>query len=243
MNYMSKGASELITSALYVGITITAISAAITVGLPALENLQDSAAISNAESFMEELDNNIEEVVSEGEGSVRTVEANIDRGQLFFEDERQALIYELETEADVISPQTSIRDGNIILSSNADVQVNEAEFEGTECYMMENEHLRVCIKDIPEEDPEELDVSDLIVLYELKEEDSRLDGEISVELNENPDTSTGEIYTDAETGDFIGTGEVIANIDNTEDPGFTYNVYYRLPTGSDFLQIDVQNFR
>lgn len=241
---MAKGLSEITTAALYVGITITAISAALTVGVPVLENMQDAAAISNAQTLMETLDGQIDEVVSEGEGSTRTVDVNLDRGQLYFDNSTNALIYELRTDAEVISPQSSRRNGNIILSSNARVTVEKNET--LDCYMMENDHIKACIRDVGgPDDYDDIDTSNLLVLYEFKNpdgENKQLEGNMTVKLNDRDETSHGTGYTTApDTGHFIGTGEVVATVEKDED--FSYDVHYRLPTGSDFLRVDVRNFR
>ncbi len=242
---VSKGASEIATAALYIGITITAISGVTTVGIPALEEMQEASSVSNAENLMNELDRSVDQVMSEGEGSTRTVEANIERGDLYFDDRTNSLVYELETEANIISPQTSTREGNIILGSNAQTKVEETEIEGTECYMMENENTRACIKKVGDQDSfEEIDTSELLVLYQYNEEGEtyNIEGDLKVELNEIESTSKGKGFTaPRQTGSFIGRGEIIATVQSEQ--GFTYDVVFRLQTGSDFLQIDVQNFR
>lgn len=239
---MSKGVSEVATSAIYIGVTVSAISVAISAGVPALENMQDAASIRQAQQFMHQLDQNVQTVVSEGEGSTRTVSGEFDRGRMYFDNDTETLIYELETDADVISPQTATRDGNVILSSSANVQVNETSIDGTDCYMMENDHIRACIKKIGSQSSyDNITTSELLTLYEFKDNNRQLDANLTVELNEESDTSHGTGYTTAETGEFIGTGEVKATI--SSEYGFTYDILFRLPTGADFLQVDVQNYR
>lgn len=239
---MSKGVSEIATSAIYIGVTVSAISVAITAGVPALENMQDAASIRQAQDFMQELDSNVQTVVSEGEGSTRTVTGEFDRGEIYFDNDSKALIYELETQAEVISPQTTTRDGNVLLSSSADVTVNETTVDGTDCYMMENDHIKACIKKVgSESDYGEINTSELLTLYEFKDENRELDANMSIKLNDKESTAYGTGYTEAETGDFIGTGEVQATVNS--DYGFTYDILFRLPTGADFIQIDVQNYR
>lgn len=241
---MSKGVSQIATAAIYVGITVSAISVALSAGVPALQNMQDSSSISQMQQFMQQLDGLVQQVASEGEGSTRTISTTIDRGSLLFDESANSLIYELETDAGVISPQTTIREGNVLLSSNADVKVNETTVEGTDCYMMENENVKACIKDIGNStNHKNISTSELLQLYEFKRDDGTtrsLDANLSVMLNEQEGTSNGTGYTTAETGDFIGTGEVRARV---ESEGFSYDVFFRLPTGADFIRVDVQNFR
>ncbi|MBC5792489.1 MAG: hypothetical protein H8Z69_00455 [Nanohaloarchaea archaeon] len=243
---MSKGVSEIATMAIYVGVTVTAISGAITVGAPALENMQDANSIRKAQNFMQTVDSNVQEVVSEGEGSTRTMDVSFDRGDLYFNNDTESLIYELRTDASVISPQTSKRDGNIILSSSANVKVNKTTIDGTPCYLMKNDHIKACIKNVGSSgSPQNINTSKLVVLYEFKSSEGsnkNLDGNITVKLNAEPSSSYGTGYTEAEQlGEYIGTGRIKATV--SSDYGFKYDVLYQLPTGADFLKIDVQNFR
>lgn len=242
---MGKGVSEIATAALYVGVTVSAISVALTAGLPALENMQDAAAIQKAQTFMQGMDSSIEEVVSEGEGSTRTLSVNFDRGKVYFDNETDTLVYELQTNAEVISPQSSKRTGNVILSSNADVTVENATIAGTDCYMMRNEHIEACIKKIGGPDNyKSINTSELIVEYNFTDPnpDKSLDIETLVKLNDKKTSAWGDGYTEPEEyGDFIGTGKVKARI--ISDYGWTYDVIFSLPTGSDFLKVDVQNFQ
>lgn len=242
---MSKGVSQVATAAIYVGITVSAISVALTAGVPALQNLQDSSAISQAQQFMQQLDGLVQQVASEGEGSTRTISTNIDRGTLYFQNSTKTLIYELETDADVISPQTTIREGNVLLSSNANVKVEETAVGGVSCYLMENEHIRTCIKNVGSQTSQKnISSSELIQVYEFKREDGTtrpLNPNMTIEINSRNETSAGVGYTTVDsTGDFIGTGQVTARIFTD---GLSYDVIFRLPTGSDFMRIDVQNYQ
>lgn len=242
---MRKGISEIATMALYIGISVTAVSTALTVGLPALENQQEAASIRNAENFMQRLDSSVEAVVSEGEGSSRTIRVNFDRGNLQYDNSSDSLVYKLESGSGVISPQTSRRTGNVILSSNANVEVSETSVDGTDCFMMENDYLKTCIKKVGNQtNPVELDTSELMILYESKSEElgnQKLNGTLTVTVNENPSAGRGNGFTYApETGSFIGTGRVISTVYTDT---YTYDVIFSLPTGSDFIQVDVQNFR
>lgn len=240
-----KGVSQVATAALYIGITVTAISAALTVGLPAIENTRDAAAIQNAQRFMQELDNNVQQVVSEGEGSTRRLSFEFDRGEIYFDNSTDSLVYELKTDAEVISPQSSRKSGNIILASNANVSVTNETIDGTDCYMLSNKRVEACIKDVGSPgNKKSINTSDLLVEYNFTNPnpDETLNGSVFVKLNGVPSTGWGDGYTTVEEwGDYIGTGSVKATIHS--DNGQVYDVVFSLPTRADFLKVDVQNFR
>lgn len=242
---MGKGVSQVATAAMYVGVTVTAISVALSAGVPALQNLQDASSIRKAQSFMQELDSNIQEIISEGEGSTRTADVSFDRGQMYYNNDSGALVYELQTDASVISPQSTRQSGNVLLSSNADVTVENATIDGKDCYMLRNDHIEACIRDIGSPSSfQDINTSELLLEYNFTDAnpDRSLEANMSVRLNDIPSTGWGKGYTSVETyGDFIGTGRVQATV--RSEYSYTYDVIYSLPTGSDFLKVDVQNFR
>lgn len=248
---MGKGISQIASAALYVGITITAISAALTVGVPALEEMRDAAAIRKAQNFMQDLDSNIRQVVSEGKGSTRTLSVNLDRGRMFFDNKSNALVYELQTGADIISPQSARRTGNVVLTSSADVDVYNvtsggpkapAGYSGPDCYMMENEHIKACIRQVGSiNNFTHINTTELLTHYQFLDQNRTLDADMTVKLNGIYNTSWGQGYTRvSEYGNFIATGEVRAHV--ASEYGLGYDVIFRLPTGSDFIKVDVQNF-
>lgn len=242
---MRKGLSEIATAALYVGVTVSAISVALTAGVPALENMRDAASVRKAQTFMQDLDSDVQEIVAEGEGSTRTVDISFDRGEIYFDNDTESLIYELQTDANVISPQSSRTSGNVVLSSNADVTVENSTIDGTDCYMMRNDHIEACIKKVGGSNNfQSINTTNLVVEYNFTdpEPDKEFGGEMRVRLNSLDNTSWGQGYTSPEAyGDFLGTGRVKAIV--TSDFGYTYDVIFALPTGADFLRVDVKNFR
>lgn len=239
---MKKGISEIATAALYVGISITAITTALTVGTPVIDNMRDAAAISQAQTFMQDLDSNIQQVVSEGAGSTRTVSINLQRGRMYFDNDTDSLVYELETDANVISPQSSREDGNVVISSSANVEVRNDTIGGIPCYMMENEHIKACIKKVGSVTSfSSINTTNLLTHYEFKDDSKTLDGNLTVKLDGIGSTGYGDGYTQVDRyGSFVGTGRVKAHI--ASDYGYTYDVIFSLPTGADFIKVDVQNF-
>lgn len=246
-----KGASQVITAALYVGISIAAVTTAVTVGQPAIENMRDAAAVSRSQNFMQDLNSKVQQVAAEGQGSSRTLTVSIDRGKLLFNEDANALVYRLQSDANVISPQTSRRTGNVVLSSNANVEVYNTSqgesdapsgYTGPPCYMMENEHIKACIKKIGSpSNTTSINSSELLTYYEFKDQSKTFDGNLSVMLNGVPETGNGTGYTKVDSyGYYIGTGKIKAHI--VSGYGFTYDIVFQLPTGADFLKVDVQNF-
>jgi len=77
---MRKAVSTYISSALLILIIITAISVTLTIFKPTLDKAKDTAIINEAFQNLEMLDKVVKEVVSEGEGSRRTISLTVSDG-------------------------------------------------------------------------------------------------------------------------------------------------------------------
>jgi hypothetical protein len=243
-----KGLSEVATLSLYAGITVAAIGGVLSTAVPALEEQRDASQIRNAQEFMQGLDSSAQEVVSEGQGSTRTLDLSFSKGNIRFSAENDTVTYGLQTNAEVVSPQTSVKRGNVVLANNARVSVSKEVCEGVQSYVLENEHIKACIKNIgSRSNQQDFNTSDLLVKYRFKDQDRDLDGNLSVLINSNSRTSSGTGFTSVPYENLprnnVGTGQVTTTITTDVTPVFKYDIVFQLPTGADFLKIDVQNFR
>jgi type II secretory pathway pseudopilin PulG len=240
--------SEVATLALYAGITVSAIGIVLSTAVPALENQRDASQIRSAQDFLRNLDSSAQEVVSEGQGSTRTLDLSFSQGNIEFDAKNDTVTYGLQTDAEVVSPQTSVRRGNIVLANNARVKVKTAICEGVRSYVLENEHIEACIRNVgSESNRQDINTSDLLVKYRFKDQNRDLDGNLSVLINSNPRTSSGTGFTSVPYENLprnnVGTGQVTATVTTSVGDAFRYDIVFQLPTGADFLKIDVQNFR
>lgn len=233
---MKKGVSPLISSVLYVAIVLTAVMMAFNYGMPVIERMQDTNAITSSIDSFQEVNSLVSTVASEGKYSARTLSLNPDRGQYRFDNETGELYYTLETRSNFISSHTSQRRGNILITSDASVSVNESSVDGTPCYRMENEYLEVCIKNVSE--GSNIDTSDILVQAYNKKLEEYLNSTLTVLVNGNEDTITGTGYTEAERiGDNLGRGRVTVTVNS--DYGIIYDVHLDLISGSDFIKAEV----
>lgn len=97
-----------------------------------------------------------------------------------------------------MSPHTSRTIGNLVMTSNANVNVNETTVDGVPCYMMENQHLKACIKKVGNStNYTSIDTQNLVVQMYNKDQGKELGANFSVFLNRNLTTSTGKGFTKA----------------------------------------------
>lgn len=138
---MRKGIEPLLASVLFVAISIIAITIVVQIGMPAIEKLQDMAAIEQAKGVLSNLDTVIRDVAVEGLGSTRVLSLELKKGNLVVDSLNNRIYYELKTYADIISPRSRKAIGNLIIASDSNVNVRENATH----IVLENEHLRVSI--------------------------------------------------------------------------------------------------
>lgn len=232
-----KGASQTVSAVLITAVTLSAIGVVLNTAGPAIENARDAATIDRAVNFMNELDSSVRQVASEGEGSTRSYTLDFDRGYFYLNSTRDRFSYNLESQSEVISPQSRTMIGETELVSNAFVDVYKDTVDGEDCYAMENQVIKTCIKKIDEITDSEINTSNLVTKYKIKDS-NELDLEPRIILNGVPSSSSGKGYTEASMiGERLGKGEVTAFIENSA--GFRYRVVYELYAGADFISIRV----
>lgn len=233
-----KGASEIITAVMLLGVTVVSTGVVLEVTGPAIENIRDDSAIDRSVSFLNFVDERVREVASEGEGSTRTVQVELDRGEFQSNSAEDTFGYSLETDSAAITPQTQTSIGAVELSSNAMTEVSESTKNGEDCFLMENEKVEACIKKVGSEDSyQSINSSELITYYRAKD-GGEMNLDFKVELNEEFDSSFGQGYTYAEElGENQPYGNIWAVID--AENNMQYRISFRLSSGADFLSIRV----
>lgn len=228
------GVSPLISAALYFGIVLAAVVIVLNVAFPTIERMQETAAIQNNLNFLADLDTTIREVAAEGRYSTRTTALRFGRGFYGFDNATDTLYYQIETDSAIISTHAVRRLGPLSLSANADVTVTNATVNGNDCYLMENDHMEVCIRNISRGGT--VDTGDAVLKINNTETGRTFDADLETWIDGDTATTTGAGYTTAaEIGPNLGRGRVtLVNQDEN------YSVHYDLLSGADFLIVQAE---
>ncbi|MDY6770654.1 MAG: hypothetical protein SV186_01710, partial [Candidatus Nanohaloarchaea archaeon] len=163
-----KGVSPLISYAIYAGIGIAAIVIVIQTGLPAINNMRDTTAIQQAIRDLSSMEEQINAIARQGEGAQTTQRLRLSRGQLHIENE--SIVYTITTGSGIISAGSKRRFGSIILSANAQASLTNATYNGTDCYLLQNQYIEACIRKYGSPTTfEQGDIGDALLYMEHKE--------------------------------------------------------------------------
>jgi hypothetical protein len=228
-----KKAISLISAVVFIGITISVTALIYQTGMPIIDKMQSSAAVERIKSGFIELDERIQRVASEANGSKRTLSFKIDPGDLVVSDSDDMVYWVLDTEAQIYSPRTASYYGNLIFGSNLETKTYEDDHSGTSCYVLENEHLKVYLRKIGS--PGSLvsySTNELLVAVYQKDLNQWMDATLEISIDDNSKSGTG--YTQlGKQGNALPYGGVSAYMDSAYD----YFINFTLESGADFLTI------
>lgn len=227
-----RAISTIIAGVLYMGIIVSAVAITLQYAKPTLEQIRDSATIDEAQDSLQKFDKAINDVISEGKGSRRVLTLTVTNGEYKIEGDKKSVSFELETEANLVEPGYTVKQGNIEMSANAEVDA----YDNGANYVLENRYLRVLFNKINGTSYNNSFVVNTIV--QKRNNVSLPFAAIPVTIDNDPTTMYGTGYTGMEPGYGLATGSVVAHMDS---PTLAYDIYYDLRSEADFLTIRVEN--
>lgn len=237
---IKKGITPLISGVLYFGISMAAIVVILDTVVPWMETTKDQIAIDYAKKNIADLDSIITTVASEGEDSSRIISLDIKRGKYFVDEASNVVYFEINVSKDILSPRFITKTGNVFFGS----QLNSKAIDHGSYYILENQYLRVNISKVGNATSHStMYTSDIINSMYFKEKEVYLYKENITILPENyvdEGNGTGYVYLE-EDGILLPNAIAIAHMANANS-GSSYDLYFDLPSDSDFLMLYLKNY-
>lgn len=139
---------SLVSGVLFLAFLIAATGIVYWTALPVIQKIQCAAVTDKMKTSFIKLDRVIQTVASEGEGSKRTVDLNIEEGDIYVDSNEDTVYWEHECEAEIFSPRTFQLFGNVIMGSNLETSAYEDSCQGHDAFILENEYLKACFRKI-----------------------------------------------------------------------------------------------
>lgn len=112
----SKGVSPIISYILVVLLIFAGLSVVLTIGMPVLDRSRQVASFQRAQEDLLSLDSKIREVSSYGRGTLAEFSLSTDHGTYNFVPANDTFYFEVETDAEIISPGAHRRLGAVNMS-------------------------------------------------------------------------------------------------------------------------------
>ncbi|MBU0898681.1 MAG: hypothetical protein KKB03_00720 [Nanoarchaeota archaeon] len=232
-------AITLISTIIFIAVTIAAIGVIYYAGMPVINKLQAAATIENMRGTMSELDEIIQKVASEGKGSKRTLNLKMDRGTIFVNGSEDVIYWYYETDAEVISPRTYQKYGNVLIGANMETNATEGTIYARPAYILSNEHLRVYFKKFGGSDNwTSTNSSQFLMAVYNKDLNTWMPlDRLTIWVDNQSTSETGTGYTTIETtGKYLPYGTVTAYM---QSGYINYTVNFTLESGADFIEIEI----
>lgn len=238
----SKGQSVLLNAVLYFLLIAVIVSAVLFFGLNKIRSLRTVARFNAMKRQMHEIEQTVSRVASGGVGTRERVQVDVDEGTLYVEPDRNQIRYVVVSGQEIISSGRTIKEGEIYLSNNAEVN----SYRKGNSVILENEYMYLQLRAVGRENaPEEESFGNLIEDIRNKRLDINLPApSLSIVISGIENTDHGLIYVRPDPEGFnMGEGQVRISIINatTQDTRISYDVVIKLKSGCDFFNIVVEN--
>ncbi len=235
----SKKGQIWVSAVLYILITTVVLVIVIQLGTPLLENLKDKTIFSKTKDNFLAIDKQIKDISSEGYGSQRIIPLEIQKGKVDITED--GIKWQMQTDADIIEPGSSIALGDLTISANSDVS---AKKKG-DSIILENSAISVNFSSYGNKtdwyNDTILTENGMINYMEYKTKSGKIKhtGEFTFDVKNNGvGLSEGNGYTMIEKeGDFLTEGKLIYHINSTVE----YDLIFTLGSRADFIKVDIVN--
>ncbi len=215
-------------------IVVIALGLVIAMGMPIVRNAGETADTRNAQSDLMFIDRYVQTVAAEGKDAVRIYKFSSPKKFESIPGE-DVIGFSAEAQTNIFDYLTRSRSGTFTFVGGNNVNCYEAEENGNTYLVLENDKIKAFFR----KTTGQVDTGEIMtkIIQKTNGADVYV-GNSSVIIDDNPSTSVGTGFTELSfAGKQLPACQVHASVNSTT----SYDVYYRLYAGADFLEIDVRN--
>lgn len=234
-NRNKKGAIW-VSAVIYVLIGVVVLTIVIEAGVPLIKKLQERSDVNRARNTFTAIDQQIQEVAKEGQGSQRVVPLEVSEGTVRVEDNK--LRWKIETTSKIIEPKTRIELGNLVIAS--DVDVSAAEHASS--FIIQNSKILVNFTKFGSQSNQTtVNTSAMINYVTFKDTGSSTTGTFTFFINQNGSSANGTGYSELlQTGTGLASATLKTHVNSTI---YDYDLLLSLDSKADFIRATIENFK
>ena len=225
-----------VSAVIYVLVGVIVLTIVIQAGVPLIKRLQERSDVNRARNTFTALDQQIQEIAKEGQGSQRVVPLEVSQGTVRVEDSK--LRWKIETTSKIIEPKTRVELGNLVIAS--DVDVSSVEYPGS--FIIQNSKILVNFTKLGSQSNQTtVNTSSLINYVTFKDSGSSTAGIFSFFINQNASTANGTGYNELlQSGTGLASATLRTHVNSTI---YDYDLLLSLDSKADFLRATIENFK
>ncbi len=231
---MGKKGAIWVSAVIYVMIAVIVMVIVLETGLPLIKSMSERSAFNKIRETLVNLDSQIIQIASEGQGSQRVVPVEVFDGEVKFEE--QKVRWRLETKNRLVEQNSRVELGNVVIASDVDVDARVEE----NFFIVENSLIRINFSRIGSvESYADINTSRIINNIYFKGSNAKSNGSFTFFVN-NSNSITGNGYTNLEnTGIGLTSAAVRAHVNNS---AMSYDIVLRLDSKADFFRASIENY-
>lgn len=226
-----KGLNVLISWTLVLVLVIAGIGIVMLASSPLLEQAEAASALTQAEQSMTQLSNAIKSVSREGIGSSRLIEVPSLSGTWHLVPEEDMIEFRLATSP--LEPLIRRLRDDLVYISGFDANCSLGTYGSSPAWILENSYMRAYLQKVNGS----VDTSkDILALQSKVTNVTIVPADSSIRIDDDAATSSGTGFSEMSTGalpkcraHFFVNGSV------------SYDIFYTLYSGADFLVVEVRN--
>ena len=227
---------HLLSLVFLIAIFIAAVALVLSVGMPVVDLSINSVKFDEGIRTMRLIDNYIKEVNNEGKGAERILKTS-SPGEFIVNPDDDSIQFGLESSVELMEYFSRKLEGDLLYISGSDV----------DCYddgnlTLENSFIKASFQKVSESDPlADIDTNDNIQLIEEKTYNTIIyPVNSSITIDDDPASSSGKGYSKIlKSGYNLPQCRIHFFVNST----VSYDIFYTLYSGADFLVIDVRNVK
>lgn len=228
-----KGVSVIISWVLVIVIVVAGIGIVMLATAPTLNQAQSAAALAQAERIAAQLSNALASVSREGIGSSRIIQIPSTVGTWQLVPEEDLIEFRLPTSP--LEPLVRrIRD-NLVYISGFDASCSTGAHNGKPAWILENSYLKVYLQKI---NGTINTTQNILALQSKVTGVTIVPVDSSIQVDNDPATSSGTGFSTMRTGSLP---KCRAHFFVNSTAGLSYDIFYTLYSGADFLVVEVRN--
>ena len=233
---LGKKGAIWVSAVIYVLIGVVVLTVVIEAGVPLIKKLQERSDVNRARNTFTAIDQQIQEVAKEGQGSQRVVPLEISEGTVRVEDNK--LRWKIETTSKIIEPKTRVELGNLVIAS--DVDVSAAEHASS--FIIQNSKILVNFTKLGSQSNQTtVNTSALMNYVTFKDTGASTTGTFTFFINQNSSSTTGTGYTELlQSGTGLASATLKTHVNSTI---YDYDLLLSLDSKADFIRATIENFK
>ncbi|MBI2142813.1 hypothetical protein HYU20_00535 [Candidatus Woesearchaeota archaeon] len=236
LHNQSKKGAIWVSAVIYVLVGVVVLTIVIEAGIPLINKLQERSDVNRARNTFTSIDQQIQEVAKEGQGSQRVVPLEVSEGTVRVEDNK--LRWKIETTSKIIEPKTRVELGNLVIAS--DVDVSAAEHPSS--FIIQNSKILVNFTKFGSQSNQTtVNTSALVNYITFKDTGSSTTGTFTFFINQNASSTNGTGYSELlQSGTGLASATLKTHVNSTI---YDYDLLLSIDSKADFLRATIENFK